>query len=184
VTSAPKAAPAQTPKAASTSPSTSPSNALSSPKSAPPAPRPRAPGAAERDQRLEERRAQIRARQQERQQEVKQAKQQKLGTRYSVIVAAVLLVSLVAFFEVEHQTLAAVISAGAVLVCLVAVVAVLNFAVPTRKAASRQRGTAPASPAINLGGQAAPAEGVQAEPSETETISDDVPLPSADPDSE
>lgn len=145
----------------------------------PPAPRPRAPGAAERDQLLEERRLQIRARQQERRQEVQQAKRQKLGTRYSIIVAAVLLVGLVSFFEVEHQTLAAVVSAGVVLVCLLVLLAVFNLTMPARKAASRPRGAAPAS---STSTQETAAKNTSTD--EAESIPDDVPLPAADPDSE
>ncbi len=126
---------------------------------------------------------QIRARQQERRQEVQQAKRQKLGTRYSVIVAAVLLIGSVSFFLVEHQTLAAILSGVIVLVALVAVVAVLNLGTPTRKATARPRRAPSASTATPPNEKAAPATGSE-QAEQSEAIADDVPLPSADPDSD
>jgi hypothetical protein len=131
---------------------------------------------------------QIRARQQERRQEVQQAKRQKLGTRYSIIVAAVLLVGLVSFFGIEHQTLAAVISAVVVLVGLVAVVAVLNLASPTRKAAFRPQSTTSTGTDSSASDQEIASDQEMASKNapvdQAESIPDDVPLPAADPDSE
>jgi hypothetical protein len=174
----PKVAPTAAPK------STSPKSTVPS---TPPAPRPRAPGAAERDTRLEERRVQIRARQQERRQEVQQAKRSKLGTRYSVIVGLLLLVGLVSFFEIEHQPLYAIISGVGILVALIAVVVVLNVAMPTRRARPQPRGapTAGTAHADSASSQES-LRGATARPPADQAgmLPEDVPLPSADPDSE
>ncbi|SRR5579885_495510 len=98
----------------------------------PPAPKPRDPSVARRDERREQRRAEIQARQQERRRELQQAKRQKISIRYSIIVAAVLFVGLVAFFSVEHQWIATGISAAAVLLVEFVFLAFMTMSTPKR----------------------------------------------------
>ena len=109
-----------------------------------PAPKPRDPSVARRDERREQRRAEIQTRQQDRRRELQQAKRQKLGIRYSIVVAAVLFIGLVAFFSFEHEWLATGISAAAVLLIELAILAFMTIAAPKRSSYRPRSSGAPA----------------------------------------
>ena len=143
-----------------------------------PAPKPSDP-AARRDERLEQRRAEIQARQQDRRRELQQAKRQKLGIRYSLVAAAVLLVALVSFFNVaEHAFVVSLIVAGVIVIAEFVFLVVMTMTTPKRTS-YRPRASAAASArlapprsdaAINdLQEAAAPVQDAPAEASEQDT---------------
>jgi hypothetical protein len=111
----------------------------------PPTPKPRDPSVARRDERREQRRAEIQARQQDRRRELQQAKRQKLGIRYSFVVAAVLLLALVSFFNfAEHAFVVSLIVAGVVVIAEFIFLAVMTMTTPKRSS-YRSRASAAAS---------------------------------------
>ena len=145
----------------------------------PPAPKPRDPSVARRDERREQRRAEIQARQQDRRRELQQAKRQKLGIRYSFVVAAVLLLALVSFFNfAEHAFVASLIVAGVIVIAEFVFLAVMTMTTPKRSsyrprasAATSARLAPPRSDAaINDAQEAAtPVQDAPAEASEQDT---------------
>lgn len=145
----------------------------------PPAPKPRDPSVARRDERREQRRAEIQARQQDRRRELQQAKRQKLGIRYSLVVAAVLLLALVSFFNVaEHAFVVSLIVAGAIVIAEFVFLAVMTMTTPKRtgyrpraSAAASARLAPPRSDAAINDAQeaAAPIQDAPAEASEQDT---------------
>ncbi|HEX6777546.1 MAG TPA: hypothetical protein VF099_05045 [Ktedonobacterales bacterium] len=145
----------------------------------PPAPKPRDPSVARRDERREQRRAEIQARQQDRRRELQQAKRQKLGIRYSFVVAAVLLLALVSFFNfAEHAFVVSLIAAGVIVIAEFVFLAVMTMTTPKRtsyrlraSAAASARLAPPRSDAtINDSQEAgAPVQDAPAEASEQDT---------------
>lgn len=89
----------------------------------------------------------MQARQQEQRRELQQAKRQTLLIRYDLIIAPILLIGLVVFFVLMHQTLDAVISGAVVLILAIALLAFATL-MPTRNT-SRPAGSR--TPALREG---------------------------------
>ena len=159
-----QAAPSATPKAASQPAAKT---------TTPPAPKPRDPSVARRDERREQRRAEIQARQQERRRELQQAKRQKLGIRYSFVVAAVLLVALVSFFNfAEHALIVSLIVAGVVVIAEFVFLAVLTMTTPKR---SSYRPRAGAAASASLAPPKSDAEGDEGQQGSARDSTEDAP---------
>ena len=99
----------------------------------------------------------MQARQQEQRRELQQAKRRTLIIRYDFIIAPLLLIGLVVFFVLMHQTLDAVISGALVVILAIALLAFATL-MPTRNTSRPARSSTPEPPDGPASASAQPSE--------------------------